>query len=73
MDIRNIVRMTFLINKIDMIIIDYIQLIQHSINSKNDNRTAELSTITKYIKALSREWNRPIVVLSQLSQNSFKF
>jgi replicative DNA helicase len=55
MDIRNIVRMTFLINKIDMIIIDYIQLIQHSINSKNDNRTAELSTITKYIKALSRE------------------
>jgi replicative DNA helicase len=54
--------------KIGLVVIDYLQLMQFS-NSKNENRVQELSQITRALKALAREFNIPIIALSQLSRN----
>ena len=43
------------------IIIDYLQLIQHS--KKNDNRVQELSYITRNLKIIAKEFDIPIIVL----------
>ena len=55
-------------NQIGLIIIDYLQLMQNS-KFKTDNRTQELSQITRSLKNLAREFNVPIIALSQLSRN----
>jgi len=49
------------------IIIDYLQLMQTS--SATDNRTAEISEISRSLKSLARELNCPVVALSQLNRN----
>ena len=54
--------------KIGLVVIDYLQLIQ-GFKEKNGNRVQELSTITRSLKILAREFNIPILVLSQLSRN----
>lgn len=54
--------------KIGLVVIDYIQLIQSS-QLKTETRTQELSYITRSLKKLAREFNIPIVGLSQLSRN----
>ena len=53
---------------IGLIIIDYLQLMQNS-KSQIDNRVQELSTITRSLKLLAREFNIPVITLSQLSRN----
>ena len=55
-------------NQIGLIIIDYLQLMQ-TVNSKIDNRAQELSQITRALKNMAREFNIPIIALSQLSRN----
>jgi replicative DNA helicase len=51
-----------------MIIIDYIQLM--SIGSDNKgNREQEISTISRSLKALSKELDVPIITLSQLNRS----
>ena len=52
--------------QIGLIIIDYLQLME---NSKTDNRVQELSRITRSLKIVAREFNVPIIALSQLSRN----
>lgn len=54
--------------QIGLIIIDYLQLIQ-GLQSHNGNRTQELSQITRYLKNLAKEFNLPIIALSQLNRN----
>ncbi|QKQ26266.1 replicative DNA helicase [Candidatus Reidiella endopervernicosa] len=51
-----------------MIVIDYLQLMQGSGNSK-ENRTAEISEISRSLKALAKELNVPVVALSQLNRS----
>lgn len=51
---------------IDLIIIDYLQLM--SGNSRTESRQQEVSEISRFIKALSKEINCPIIALSQLSR-----
>lgn len=53
---------------IGLVIIDYLQLMQTPISS-NGNRAQELSQITRALKNLAREFNIPIIALSQLSRN----
>lgn len=53
--------------QLGLVIIDYLQLIQHS--KKNDNRVQELSYITRNLKIIAKEFDIPIIVLSQLSRS----
>lgn len=55
-------------SKIGLVIIDYLQLMQ-SLDFKQRNRVQELSQITRDLKGLAREFNIPIIALSQLSRN----
>jgi len=54
--------------KIGVIIIDYLQLMQNS-NVSSENRVQELSQITRSLKTIAKEFNIPIIALSQLSRN----
>lgn len=51
---------------LDVLIIDYIQLMQG--NKRTDNRVQEITEITTGLKALAKELNVPILALSQLSR-----
>ena len=53
---------------IDLIIIDYLQLMSGSSSSRNDGRVQEISEITRGLKAVAKELNIPIIALSQLSR-----
>ena len=53
---------------IDLIIIDYLQLMSGSSNVRNDGRVQEISEITRGLKAVAKELNIPIIALSQLSR-----
>jgi replicative DNA helicase len=53
---------------LDLIVIDYIQLLQGSGKRGNDNRVQEVTEITTNLKALAKELNVPVVALSQLSR-----
>ena len=52
---------------IDLLIIDYIQLLQGS-SKKGDSRVQEVTEITNQLKALAKELNVPVLALSQLSR-----
>ena len=53
---------------IDLIIIDYLQLMSSSMRNKSDGRVQEISEITRGLKAIAKELNIPIIALSQLSR-----
>ncbi|WP_274629434.1 replicative DNA helicase [Arvimicrobium flavum] len=53
---------------LDLIIIDYIQLMQGSSAKASQNRVQEITEITTGLKALAKELNVPIIALSQLSR-----
>ena len=68
-DIRSNVKTIMLKqNRIGLIIVDYLQLIQN-LKSETENRVQELSKITRTLKNIAREFNIPIIALSQLSRN----
>ncbi|MBF0400940.1 MAG: replicative DNA helicase [Magnetococcales bacterium] len=52
--------------KIQLILIDYLQLMQGEL--KTENRVQEISQISRGLKALAKELNIPIIALSQLSR-----
>ena len=53
---------------IQIVIIDYLQLMSGNSNSNNASRQQEISDISRGLKALARELNVPVVALSQLSR-----
>lgn len=55
--------------KIEMIIIDYLQLMQGGGENKNGNREQEIAFISRSLKGIAKELNIPILALSQLSRN----
>src|SRR5260221_2010282 len=54
---------------IDLIIVDYLQLMQATIGGKrNENRVQEISEISRSLKGLARELNIPVLALALLSR-----
>ncbi len=53
---------------LDLVIIDYLQLMSGSGGHSGDSRQQEVSEISRSLKALARELNVPVVALSQLSR-----
>ena len=53
---------------LDLIVVDYLQLLAGSRTARNDNRVQELTEITTGLKTLAKELNVPILALSQLSR-----
>ncbi|MBN0919101.1 replicative DNA helicase [[Mycoplasma] gypis] len=54
-------------HKVDLVIIDYLQLISDS-KTSSDNRQLEISKISRSLKQLARELGCPVLALSQLSR-----
>ena len=55
-------------HKIDLIVIDYLQLMTGESSKKIDNRQQEVSSISSGLKALAKELDLPILVLAQLNR-----
>ncbi len=53
---------------LDLLVIDYVQLLSGSSKRSSENRVQEITEITTKLKALAKELNVPIVALSQLSR-----
>jgi replicative DNA helicase len=69
-DIRTKARRLYAEDGLDLIIIDYMQLMtgQSGGNGRNENRQQEISYISRSLKTLARELNVPVIALSQLSR-----
>jgi len=53
---------------LDMIIIDYLQLMESHTSKYGDNRVQEVAQISRNLKGIARELNIPVIALSQLSR-----
>ena len=67
MEIRTKARRLAAEKSLDLIIIDYLQLMQGG-ERRSENRVQEISYISRALKGLARELNVPVVALSQLSR-----
>ena len=54
---------------LDLIVIDYLQLMTSRKDGKRENRTQEVSDLTRMLKVAAKDLNVPIILLSQLSRN----
>ena len=53
-------------NKLDMVVVDYLQLATDS--TKKNNREQEISSISRKLKGLAKDLNIPVIALAQLSR-----
>ncbi len=53
---------------LDLIVVDYLQLVTGSNQRGNDNRVQEVSEVTQSLKALAKELSVPVLALAQLSR-----
>ena len=54
---------------LDLIVIDYLQLMTANKKGTRENRTQEVSDLTRMLKVAAKDLNVPIILLSQLSRN----
>ncbi len=65
-EVRSKARRLHLEQRVDLIVVDYLQLMQGG--SRSDNRVQEMSDISRALKGLARDLNVPLIALSQLSR-----
>ena len=54
--------------RLDLIVVDYLQLMSGGSGKRYENRTQEVSAISRGLKALAKELRVPVIALSQLSR-----
>lgn len=59
-------------NEIDILFIDYLQLVDGEGGNRNYNREQEVSKMSRGLKIMAMEYNIPVVVLAQLNRESEK-
>lgn len=67
MEIRSKARRLHAEMRVDLVVVDYLQLMQGG--TRVENRVQEISFISRSLKALAREMNVPLIALSQLSRS----
>ncbi len=70
MEMRNKCRRITAEKKIDLIVIDYMQLMQS--DGRVESRQLEMAQISRYLKQLAREMECPVIAMSQLSRAAEK-
>jgi replicative DNA helicase len=65
-EIRSKSRRLHMERKLDLVIVDYLQLIQGT--GRRENRVQEIGEITRALKGIARDLNVPVLALSQLSR-----
>ena len=59
-------------SKVELIVVDYLQLMRGTSGKKETNRQEEVSEISRGLKSIARDLSMPIVVLSQLNRSAEK-
>ena len=67
-EIRSKCRRFKLDHNLQLVMIDYLQLMEAKGTRRNESRQTEVSEISRSLKALARELNCPVIALSQLSR-----
>ena len=67
-ELRSKCRKYKLEHELDVVIIDYLQLMTGSVGKSQESRQQEISEISRSLKGLARELNVPVVAPSQLSR-----
>lgn len=65
-EVRSKARRLHMERRLDLIVVDYLQLMQG--NSRSENRVQEMSDISRALKGLARDLNLPLIAISQLSR-----
>jgi replicative DNA helicase len=68
MEMRSVARRWVQEYGIELIIVDYLQLVESSEERKRDNREQEVSRVSRGLKNIARELNVPVLALAQLSR-----
>jgi len=58
--------------RLDLVVVDYMQIMRASSNSKSQNREQEISEISRTLKAIAKELKVPIIAVSQLNREADK-
>ena len=66
-EMRSKARRLSLEHGLDLLVVDYLQLIQGR-NNRSENRVQEMSEISRSVKGMARELNVPVLAVSQLSR-----
>jgi replicative DNA helicase len=69
LELRAKARRLKLQHDIQLVIIDYLQLMEVKERRKTDNREQEISSISRGLKALARELEAPVIAVSQLNRS----
>ncbi|MBR6020159.1 MAG: replicative DNA helicase [Lachnospiraceae bacterium] len=67
-EVRSKCRKLKLDHELQLVMIDYLQLMESKGTKRNESRQNEVSEISRSLKALARELNCPVIALSQLSR-----
>ncbi len=68
-ELRSRVRRIAREHGVDLVVIDYLQLMQGSTQGRMENRATEISEISRSLKAMAKEMDIPVIALSQLNRS----